>query len=379
MSYALKKQIKKTKLILLLYKQGDFLKQNTALVCFARCLGGLELDTLKTARIFSGVLQLILVISRDSDLAKHKEEFLQLGHLYEEVHFKYNSSISLTFQFRKILLKHDIKNIIFFGSSEMKSIYYSCIGLKLNFIMRHGTTRAYPKNDFYHVWLYKIINIHLAISEHLKKNVIEMVPVAPNAQVVRVYRSVEFPIKITRSESKIIRILHLARIDPGKGQLEALYAALELRKKISNFKLQFVGSVTKGPLFDQLKKFVAQNEMENYVEFVGHTNDVSSYLMSSDLFLFPSWGEGLPNVILEGFAHGIPILAFNNTVFPEFQKLGFHITLAQNRDIEDLKAKLFDIIDNFGHEKNLSLQNIELAKNYFNKKSEVDGLLNLLV
>lgn len=354
------------------------MKKKTALVCLARCLGGLELDTLKTARILGHILKLVIVIPKNSDLSKFKSEFLALGHDYEEMDFKYHTSLTLALQFRNVLKNYKITNVIFFGSSEIKSLYFSTLGLNINFIMRHGTTRSYRKDDFIHVWLYKIINIHLTISEHLKNNVIKMVPVAADAKVVRIYRSVEFPEKITRISGTILRILHLARIDPGKGQLETLIAAKELLKIRTDFKVQFVGSTTKGNYFEELKKYIIDNKLEPFVEFVGHKDDVSSYLMNSDLFIFPSWGEGLPNVILEGFAHAIPILAFNNTVFPEFQQLGFHLHLAANKDVVDLTQKLLLMIQNFSLEKENALKNRELAQVIFNKDSEIAGLLNLL-
>lgn len=350
----------------------------TALVCLARCLGGLELDTLKTARLLSGVIPLTVVITKNSDLAAYKNEFISLGHHYEEVDFKYHTSISLALQFRKILKVHHIKNVIFFGSSEIKSLYFSCFGLNIHFIMRHGTTRGYRKDDFIHVWLYKIINVHFTISDHLYKNVIDMVPVAKDAQVVKIYRSVDFPEKITRSKAPYLRLLHLARIDPGKGQIETLIAINELKKIHQPFKVQFVGSITKGNYLEEVKSFVKLNNLEQYVEFVGHSNDVSNFLMNSDFFIFPSWGEGLPNVILEGFAHAIPILAYNNTVFPEFQKLGFHIPLAKNKDVADLSEKLLSMVHNLEKESTMALQNRELARKIFSKEKEIQGILNIL-
>lgn len=355
------------------------MKKKTALVCLARCLGGLELDTLKTARLLSGVLKLVVVVPKNSDLSQFKDEFIKLGHDYEEMNFSYTTSLSLMLQFRKVLKQYNIVNIIFFGSSEIKSLYFSCLGHKVNFIMRHGTTRSYRKDDFIHLWLYKIINVHFTISEHLKKNVLAMVPVAKNSQVVRVYRSVDFPEIITRIKNPTIRILNLARIDPGKGQMETLIAINELRKITTNFKLQFVGSTTKGNYFDELNKFITQHELQEFVEFIGHSNDVSYYLMNSDIFLFPSWGEGLPNVILEGFAHAIPIIAFNNTVFPEFQKLGFHISLAKDKNIESLNQKLLEMVKNLENELELAKKNRELAKKIFNKEQEIKGILEILI
>src|SRR5690606_22099117 len=43
--------------------------------------------------------------------------------------------------------------------------------------------------------------------------------------------------------------------------------------------------------------------------FEGRQSDPEPYYLRADVFVFPSESEGLPNVMLEAMAHGVPVIA----------------------------------------------------------------------
>jgi glycosyltransferase involved in cell wall biosynthesis len=61
--------------------------------------------------------------------------------------------------------------------------------------------------------------------------------------------------------------------------------------------------------YQELQEFVAKEAMQHSVIFTGFQPDVASYLRASDLFLFPSRQEGMPNALLEAMAVGLPSVA----------------------------------------------------------------------
>jgi glycosyltransferase involved in cell wall biosynthesis len=61
--------------------------------------------------------------------------------------------------------------------------------------------------------------------------------------------------------------------------------------------------------FEALQKFVAAEGLTGSVVFTGYQKDVVSYLRASDVFLFPSRQEGMPNALLEAMAVGLPSIA----------------------------------------------------------------------
>lgn len=64
-----------------------------------------------------------------------------------------------------------------------------------------------------------------------------------------------------------------------------------------------------GPLWDELKAFVAEHQLENRVVFTGYCQNVGDMLAASDCFVFPSFQEGLPMAVMEAMRAGLPVIA----------------------------------------------------------------------
>jgi glycosyltransferase involved in cell wall biosynthesis len=87
----------------------------------------------------------------------------------------------------------------------------------------------------------------------------------------------------------------------------------------------------------------------------------------------------MPNAFIEALHYGLPCLAYDNTVFPEYLDMGFHVTLAADRDTADLSAKLLFMTNNIEQEKRDAEINSRLAREYFNVERELDSWRTILV
>jgi glycosyltransferase involved in cell wall biosynthesis len=68
----------------------------------------------------------------------------------------------------------------------------------------------------------------------------------------------------------------------------------------------FVGD---GPLRAPLEAEVARENLQERVRFVGRRNNVANILRASYCLALPSRWEGMPNVVLEAMAAGLPVIA----------------------------------------------------------------------
>ena len=69
-------------------------------------------------------------------------------------------------------------------------------------------------------------------------------------------------------------------------------------------------------LIDKIKEISFEDDFVKYLGFVPYEKLPSIYC-SSDIFLFASSCENMPNIVLEGMASGLPIACSNRGPMPE--------------------------------------------------------------
>ena len=84
----------------------------------------------------------------------------------------------------------------------------------------------------------------------------------------------------------------------------------------------------------------------SHAKYYGHTSDVSDLLGKSDLFLFPSYREGVPRAIMEASASGLPTVAFDVPGVREVVQNGVTGFLVPFGDVKALSRKVKYLIDN---------------------------------
>jgi glycosyltransferase involved in cell wall biosynthesis len=129
----------------------------------------------------------------------------------------------------------------------------------------------------------------------------------------------------------------VALFRPRKG-LEVLLDALALlRRKLAPVRLRLIGGFETLAYESQIQQQIARLHLGDYVDWVGFTSNVPAELAKLDLMVLPSlFGEGLPMVILEAMAAGVPIVATRVEGVPEAIRDGIDGILAKPDDAADL-------------------------------------------
>ena len=116
-------------------------------------------------------------------------------------------------------------------------------------------------------------------------------------------------------EDKII-LLNVARQEYQKGQ-DILLKALTLLPKDILEKVHLLIVGREGKLTTSLLKFVEENKLEKKVTFLGHRTAIPELMKMSNIFVFPSRFEGLPGVLIEAEASGLPIICTDLSMMKE--------------------------------------------------------------
>ena len=97
-----------------------------------------------------------------------------------------------------------------------------------------------------------------------------------------------------------------------KGQKEVVDIVSILKQKGYDVKVKFAGKNYDCGV-EKLKKYAQEIGVGNAVEFVGYLDKdgLNNFLESSDLFVLPTKTEGLPRVIIEAMAKGLPCVSTN--------------------------------------------------------------------
>lgn len=111
-------------------------------------------------------------------------------------------------------------------------------------------------------------------------------------------------------DKKDFVITFVGRIVKDKGINELIEAFVNLSKKYNNLKLLLVGDYEEhlNPIKNENKILI--DSLDSIIT-VGFQNDIRDFLSITDLFVLPSYREGLPNSLIEAGSFGIPLLATN--------------------------------------------------------------------
>lgn len=162
---------------------------------------------------------------------------------------------------------------------------------------------------------------------------------------------------------KIDNILFLTRIEIIKGIVTTLQCFKELKEKYPNVKLSVCGTGTALPL---AKEFVSRYNLKD-VTFYGNVsgdNKIEQF-ENADVYILPTYGEGMATSVLEAMAFGLPVLTCPvggvNDFFEE-GKMGFFI---ESQNASTSIVKLEWMINNPDKVKSMSLLNAAYAKHNF--------------
>lgn len=163
--------------------------------------------------------------------------------------------------------------------------------------------------------------------------------------------------------SQPARLLFVGRLVGVKNPHAVLRAGAILQRSCP-VEIRIVGD---GPLEAALRKEAEELGISNITAFAGHIYErdvLNAEYGKADVMILPSHSEGLPLVIIEAMAHGVPVLATDIGGIPDIVKDGVNGFLLKDASPEGIAARVTTLLNDqpFYHE--LSVSALKTACEY---------------
>jgi len=337
---------------------------------------------------------------KHTDLFPYKYVYAKKPHQVEQVVMKLEKIFRGKFKlasrsqrsvWREAILRHNINLIhAHFGPDALQVLPLAqelCIPLLVSF---HGyDASSLLRNDKYVRAMkdvFEYANI-IAVSENMKLRLekhganSEKINVLYYGIPVEEFRFVKRKsLKEKYKNNEEIIFLQVSNFVEKKGHKYTLLALAEFLKSNPNVKLLLAGD---GVLKDKMMQLAKQLKISNNVDFLGKVDQskVIELMSKSDVFLHHSIvaesgdQEGIPNVIMEAMASGLPVISTYHSGIPELIEDGKNGFLVNEKDVESYTKKVNDVLN--CHEKisknarstierkfNMTVQNMKLCEYY---------------
>ena len=174
-------------------------------------------------------------------------------------------------------------------------------------------------------------------------------------------------------EPRTFTILCVGRLTPAKGQRILIEAAGRLARAGLSFQVVMIGA---GPDEADLRSATAEQGLDDRIIFTGALNqqEVLDWYAVADAFALPSFAEGIPVVLMEAMASGVPCVTTRITGIPELIRDGVDGLLVTPSDSSELAEALERLMRNPELRRRLALKGREKVCEGYNLERNATAL-----
>jgi len=201
-----------------------------------------------------------------------------------------------------------------------------------------------------------------AVSENVKKNAVRLGVNEKKCTVIPNGVDLEF-FKMERVFSdKPRKIIFIGRLLANKGPQILLQSAKLVVKEIPDVQFFIVGD---GPLMKQLEKYCITNNLNSNVKLLGRLDDIRQTMKEGDLYVRPSYLDGMPLGVLEAMAAKLPVLATNIAGTSEIIDHGKTGHLVKAGSANDLAKEIINLLKEPNYIKTIAENGLNFVRETF--------------
>lgn len=154
----------------------------------------------------------------------------------------------------------------------------------------------------------------------------------------------EFSPQESEQPNDKIVFLMIARLIKDKGIFEYVEASKIVKKVCPEVSFQVLG-----PLVSDNRSAITSSTLQDwqkheFIEYLGHQNDVRPFIAKADVVVLPSYREGAPRTLIESAAMGKPLIATNVPGCRSVVKHNESGLICEARSAESLAAACLELI-----------------------------------
>lgn len=187
-----------------------------------------------------------------------------------------------------------------------------------------------------------------------------------------------------------VRITYLGNLSESKGLFDLLEAVKIIKNRHIN--IEFIVNIAGLFRTDPFTGLSGEKHREKFNDYVKSLNGLINYLgqitnerekynllMQSDIFVFPSWHEGQPLVILEAMACGLPIISTKDVgVIDETVIDGVNGILVEKRNVEQLANAILKLVQDKDLRVKMGKESLRRFQEFYNPQKHIEKFKEIL-
>jgi len=350
-------------------------------LCLAHGLGGLEMFVSDCYKSFSQKTVCKVVVEKDSKLDNYLE-------IQDKMYLKRNKFFPIlpAAKLAKYIDENEIDIIHFHWTKDIVTAVLAKIFSKRKprLVQSRHMRMTRFKNDLYHKWLYKNIDMMHAVTYAVKEQLEKFIPEDIRPKIEMIYLGVDEP-KIDEKRVEQLRETYkledsfvvgiVGRIEEGKGQ----YKVIEAVKKLESFNIKalIIGAAMSEEYLQQLKQKVITLGLEEKVIFTGFTKDVNEHLQLCDVNVLATENETFGLVVIEAMHNRVAMIATAKGGPLEIIADGVDGMLFDG-SVEDLANKIVTLHNDEDLKKNIQIQGYNKVCSKFDWMTQLNKLYEVL-
>jgi glycosyltransferase involved in cell wall biosynthesis len=168
-------------------------------------------------------------------------------------------------------------------------------------------------------------------------------------------------------------------VGKAKGSFDLLEAAREVRSRGVDASFDLVGDELTSGEYEQLRKRVDESGLNGHVRLhaAAYGSDKIAFLRKADVFVYPSYHEGMPIAVLEAMACGLPVVATRVGGLPDLVTDGANGLLVEPGKPDQLATALQKIFLENGLRRPMQRKSREIAFERYDIEQRVAQLVDI--